>query len=275
MARREPRKEPRASWKGLLRLDLVSVPVAAFNAAARREEEIHFHQLHAPCHSRIRYEKVCPLHGEVPSDEIVSGYEFEPEQYVELRSEELERLRSEEEQSLTLERFVPPEDIDPIYYDGRAYYLVPDGEDAAEPYAVLRAAIENRGLYGVGRIVFSGREQLAVARPLDGLLAMQMLNYDYQLRAPEQFAAATPRRAPPDEVALAEELVEASLDEAFDFEQYEDPYHNKLRALIEAKLAGERIVAPPHAERQPPTADLRDALRRSVDRARLAPRART
>ncbi len=271
MAREKQRgSEPRASWKGRMVLDLVSVPVLAYNVAARREGEIHFHQLHAPCHSRIRYEKVCPIHGEVGNDEIVSGYEIAEDQYVEVRGEELQRLRTDKERHLTLENFVHPDDIDPLYFDGRAYYLVPEGEDAVEPYQVLRAAIENKGLYGIGEIVLSGREQLVIVRPLDGLLAMQMLNYNHQLRRPERFTDPAQQAAPPqDEVALAEELIEATLDEQFDFESYENDYAQRLRTLVEAKVAGEEVVAPPEAETQPRAVNLMDALRRSVQRARL------
>jgi len=264
--------EPRASWKGELKLGLVAVPVLAYNIAARREGEIHFHQLHAACHSRIHYEKVCPIHGEVTKDEIVSGYEFAEDQYVEVRDEELERLRTDKERSLTIDSFIHPDDLDPIYFDGRAYYLVPDGDEAHEGYAVLRAAIENKGLYGVGQIVLSGREQLVVLRPLDGLLAIQMLNYNYQLRSAERFRERIEPQTPPaDEVALAEELVEASVNEQFDADEYEDHYTDKLRTLIEAKMAGAEVVAPPEAEVQPEVISLRDALRRSVDRARSRP----
>lgn len=261
--------EPRASWKGQLKLGLVAVPVLAYNVAARREGEIHFHQLHAACHSRIHYEKVCPIHGEVTKDEIVSGYEFAEDQYVEVRDEELERLRTDKEQSLTIDRFIHPDDLDPIYFDGRAYYLVPEGDEAQEGYAVLRTAIENKGLYGVGQIVLSQREQLVILRPLDGLLAFQMLNYNDQLRSAERFRERVDPRTPPaDEVALAEELVEASVSEQFDVDEYEDPYTDKLRTLIKAKMAGAQVVAPPEAEVQPEVISLRDALRRSVDRAR-------
>lgn len=257
-------------------LDLVSLPVAAYNVAARREGEIHFHQLHATCHSRIRHEKVCPLHGVVSAKEVVAGYEFEPDQYVEIHNQELEKLRSPDDQQLTIERFVPPQAIDTIFYDGRAYYLVPDSEDAIESYEILHYAIQNKGMLGVGEVVFSGREQLVVIRPLDGMLTMQMLNYQYQLRPAEQFTARF--RDPhqdylplQEDLAIAEELVDAMSDDQFEIEAYEDTYEKKMKALIDAKLAGQEIVAPPHAEQQPRVINLHDALRRSVDRARLMP----
>lgn len=265
--------EPRASWKGRLAIDLVSLPVAAYNVTARREGEIHFHQLHAACHSRIRHEKVCPIHGAVPAEEVVSGYEFEPDQYVELHAEEIEKLRSHADQQLTIERFVPPAAIETIFYDGRAYFLVPDSEDAIEPYEILLSAIRHKGLLAVGEVVFSGRDQLVVVKPFDGMLTMQMLNYQHQLRPAKQFSArfSNPREdflPLQDDLAIAEELIDALADDDFQMDEYEDAYEAKLRALIDAKLAGEEIVAPPHAEHQPRVINLHDALRRSVDRAR-------
>jgi DNA end-binding protein Ku len=262
---------PRASWKGLLRLGLVSVPVQAFNAAAKKQE-IHFHQLHAACHSRIRYEKVCPIHGEIENSEIVSGYEYAKGQYVEIHDEELDSLRSEKDKALTIESFIHPEAIDPIYFDGRVYYLVPSGTEGQEPYAVLREAIDRQGLYGIGQVVFSGREQLVVVRPIDGLLGMQMLNFENQLRTPQMFEGELGNRKPSArEISLAERLIEAQFEEEFDFGRYQDEYQNKLRTLIQAKVEGEELVSPP-VEEEPEVINLMDALRKSVARAQAESR---
>ena len=111
--------KPRSSWRGMLRFGLVVFPVEAFNAHARGQGPIAFHQLHATCHSRIHYQKVCPIHGEVSNDEIISGYEYSRGQYVEIEPEELDKLRTEKERSLTIDSFIHPADLDPIYFDGR------------------------------------------------------------------------------------------------------------------------------------------------------------
>src|SRR5436190_24022346 len=108
MAARKTKRAPkrskhRASWKGNLTFGLVSFPVQAFNAFNREQSDIHFHQLHAKCHRRIHYQKVCPVHGEVSSDEIVSGYEYARGKYVEISAEELDSVRSERERSLTID----------------------------------------------------------------------------------------------------------------------------------------------------------------------------
>jgi DNA end-binding protein Ku len=178
---------PRASWKGFLRLSLVSVPVQAFNAAETGGGEVHFHQLHADCHSRIRYKKVCPIHGEVPNSEIVMGYEYTKDKYVVIEPDELDKLRSEADKSINIDSFVRPEQIDPMYYDGRTYYLVPDGPMGQKPYEVLHQAMAETERYAVAQAVFSGKEQLILVRPIKELLAVEMLHYDSQIRKPQVF----------------------------------------------------------------------------------------
>src|SRR5262245_24149220 len=97
-----PRTSNRASWSGVLSFGLVTFPVEAVNAVNREESDIHFHQVHAKCHSRIHYQKVCPIHGEVTKKEIVSAYEYKKDQYVEIEPEELKKLRSESDQALRI-----------------------------------------------------------------------------------------------------------------------------------------------------------------------------
>ena len=273
-AKKGRRQGPRASWKGALRLSLVSVPVQAFNAAAKKEE-VHLHQLHAGCHRRVRYQKACPVHGELSNDEIISGYEYKKGRYVEITSDDLDKLRTDKGRELTIDGFIGPNEIDPIHYDGRVYYLVPDGEPANGPYAVLREALERQGLYGLGQIVFSGKEQLVVVRPLDGLIAMLMLTYVNQLRTPQLFADQLPRKAPSGkEVEMAEKLIQAITGDGFDFEQYEDRYLRRLHELIEAKVAGDEIVAPEPQEEPSEVINLMDALKQSVQRAKSETKAK-
>src|SRR4029078_10974780 len=96
------RSMPRSSWKGYLKLSLVSVPVRGYTANVAAAE-IRLHQLHSECHSRIRYQKTCRIHGEVPKEEIVSGYEYAKGEYVVIEPEELARLRGETEKAVTID----------------------------------------------------------------------------------------------------------------------------------------------------------------------------
>jgi DNA end-binding protein Ku len=254
----------RASWRGLMSFGLVSFPVEAFNALDRQQSDIHFHQLHADCHSRIQHKKVCPIHGEVGNDEIISGYEYKKGKYVEVEPEELAALRSESERALKIDAFVSPEAVDPLYFDGRMYYLVPAGNAAQEPYAVIAEAMEREGRCGIGRIVLSGKDQIVLVRPVDGVLHMAMLNYEAEIRSPKTISHAI--KKPPRmqrHIRLAQKLIEEWSHDSFDFSKYEDPYREKVKELIEAKVHGRDIV--PTVEDNPAEVlNLMDALKKSV-----------
>jgi DNA end-binding protein Ku len=221
--------------------------------------------LHATCHRRIHYEKVCPIHGEVPNDEIVSGYEYAKGKYVEIEPEEIDALGTTRERSLTIDTFIEPETIDPIYLDGRMYYLMPAGGGAEEPYAVMAEAMEREERYGVGQVVFSGKEQLAMVRSVDGVLHMAMLNYDEEIKSPDEMAAAlkTPRKINR-QVQLAQALIRNWFTREFDFTSYDDAYRKKVKDLIKAKVEGREVVTPGEEEEQPEVVNLLDALKRSV-----------
>ena len=264
---------PRSSWKGYIKLSLVSVPVQAFTAQVSGGGEIHLNQLHEECNSRIRYKKVCPIHGEVANDEIVSGYEYAKGQYVVVEGNELDKLRTESDRAINIDTFISPEDIDPIYYDGRTYYLVPDTPVGHKPYAVLYKALEDEGRYGVAQVVFSGKEQLVLVRPYEGLLTMTMLHFDHQIRKPAAFRDEIIQSdVSPQELKLAKMLIDASTADKFDFAAYEDLYTKKLTELIEAKVEGKEVVAPP-AEEETQVINLMDALRQSISKAKREPAA--
>src|SRR6516225_8220860 len=111
------------SWKGFVRVSLVAFPVKAYTAAVSGEGRIQLNQLHAECNSRIQYKKTCPMHGEVPNTDIVSGYQYTKGQYVVVDELELDKLRTESDRAVTVSAFVAPYAIDEIYYEERTYYL--------------------------------------------------------------------------------------------------------------------------------------------------------
>lgn len=265
-----PAPRARAGWSGNISFGLVTFPVQAFNAVNREQSDIHFNQLHAGCHRRIKYQKVCPVHGEVTKDEIVSGYEYEKDHYVEIEPEELAALRTERERALTIDTFVEEGAIDPRYFDGRMYYLAPDGAAAEEPYAVIAEGLAKEKRCGVGTMVFSSKEQLALVRSQGGILHLAMLNYDEEIRQPEETVGTI--KAPSGlarKVQLAQTLIRSWSDKDFDFSAYDDPYRERVQELIEAKLAGRKFKVPQEEEALP-VINLMDALKKSLARAPAA-----
>src|SRR5687767_7627509 len=139
----------RPSWSGSIRLSLVSVPVKGYTALEAEKARISLNQLHDKCHSRIRYKKTCPLHGEVSSDQIVMGYQYGDDEYAIVDPSEIDKLRSEADRAINIDKFLSPESIDPIYYSGQTYYLLPDGKNGQKSYAVLQQAMAKENVVGL------------------------------------------------------------------------------------------------------------------------------
>ncbi len=257
----------RYSWKGFIRLSLVSIPVRSYNAAVSGGER-ELHQLHKVDLQRIRYKKTCPGHGEVPKEEIVSGYEYAKDQYVVVEPEELDKLYRESDKAINIDGFIPPEKIDPIYYSGRTYYLTPDGPTGEKPYVLLQKGLKDRDLMGVARAVLYGREQVLLLRPLDGILAMTMMSYPEKVRKPEVFRSEVKEAEfDEEEVDLTATLIDARKFKQFDFSRYKDRFVEKLDELIRAKVEGKEITPPPEVE-GPRVINLMDALKKSLAEAR-------
>ena len=263
-AKRSKKPSWRASWKGELRLGLVRFTVEAVNAHSKSGSDVHFHQLHADCHSRIEHEKVCPVHGEVEQEEIVLGYETSRGHYVEVDPDELDELRTKEERALSVEKFISPNLLDPIYYDGRMYFLRPSEANDAEPYQLLRQALEDEEVYAVAKIVFSGKEQIVVLRPYGDALMMAMLNFDDEIRDVAELRLPKAVHSSAANLKTAKTLVASMEAKRFDFSRYQDRYRDQVKKLIAAKRKGKEIAAPPEEEDDEPVIDFIEAMKRSI-----------
>lgn len=254
----------RSSWKGFLKLSLISVPVKAYTATVSGGGEIQLHQIHAACNSRIQYKKTCPIHGEVKQDEIVSGYESAKGQYVLVNPDELDKIRTESDKAIKIDTFIAPDGLDPIYYGEKTYYLIPDGPVAQKPYAVIHRGMQKENRYAIAQVVLHGREKVVMLRPMNGLLAMNVLSYEAEIVKPDAFEADVPKvEISDEELKLAKTLIDASTAKKFDYSKYRNVYTEKLTQLIEAKIAGKELVAQPEQE-PAQVINLMDALKQSV-----------
>ncbi len=258
---------PRASFKGFIRLSLISIPVKGITAT-NTGGEVRLNQLHADCHSRIKYQKTCPTHGEVKSDQIVSGYEYSKDQYVIIDPDEVKKFRKESDKSVEIEGFIDRDQIDPKYFSGRTYYFLPDGPVGQKPYQLLRQVMLKDNLYAVAKAILSGREQIVILRPMDELLGMSVVTNQAKIKQTEQFNdELIEAKFSPEELNLTQTLIDASKMAEFDLGKYEDEYVNNMNKLIQAKVDGEEIVAAPDPE-EPKVINLMEALKASVESAR-------
>ena len=225
---------------------------------------IALNQLHATCNSRINYKKTCPIHGEIPSNEIVSGYEFAEGQYVVVDPADIEKLRTPSEKSLTISGFIKPDQIDARYFSGTNYYLLPDGPMGEKPYALLHKVMVESGRYGFAEVAMRGKDYIVALRPVGEVIAMGVLCYDEEMKSLSEFDDEVPKvQVTPAEAKIAKMLVdELSVDE-LDLTHYKDHYAEKLKQLIEMKVAGKEVVEPP-AEQAPRMTNLMDALEKSL-----------
>jgi DNA end-binding protein Ku len=261
----------RSVWKGFISFGLVSVPVKAYTSSNSSSSDVKFNQLHKECHSRIQYKKTCPVHGEVKQEDIVSGYEFAEGQYVLFDPEELDKLRSARDKTISIASFVPPESVDPVYYTGGTYYLVPDGPVAQKPYALLHKVMQQEGQYAFAQVVLRDREQIVLLRPMGRLIAMTFLNYAEAVKPPDDIEKeVVPVEVTPKELELAKTLTGQMAVQEFDVKVYEDKYKENVRKLIQAKVEGKEVIAPPAEEAPAVVINLMEALQQSVAAAKKA-----
>jgi DNA end-binding protein Ku len=253
---------PRPTWKGYLKVSLVNIPVKVY-PATEASATISFNQLHAECQTRINQKKWCAkCDREVTNADIVKGYEFEKGRWVVVTEEDIAKVRTESTKVINLVQFSGAEEIDPMYVD-KAYYLVPDGAMATDAYAVMRDGMQ--GMVGVGKVAIHGRESLVAVKPHKQGLVMYTLHHAAEIRTIDQIDELREVRGKvgPAEMKLAKQVIE-SFAGPLDLSDYKDEYQEGLQRIIDAKVAGEEVVAP--AEEAPPkVVDLMEALRRSLD----------
>jgi DNA end-binding protein Ku len=253
---------PRAIWTGSISFGLVNVPVRIYSAIV--ENDLRFHLIHEPDGGRIGYQKICKSDGEpVPDEEIVKGFEFEPDEFVVLEDEDFKAARTEGVKTIELSDFVPYDEIDPIYFE-RTYFLGPQ-EGGEKVYALLREAMEQTGLAALGKFVMRDRQHLGCLRVREGALTLEKMFFHDEIRPLDEIAPGKVKVAKT-ELEMATALIEQFTGE-FDPTKYKDTYREALCKVIRAKRKGKTVTAPePETEEEP--ADLMAALRASVEAAK-------
>jgi len=257
----------RAIWKGAVSFGLVSIGVRLYSAT--EEKDIRFHQVHVTDGGRIRYKRVCEVDGEeVPYDDIAKGYDLGGGEMVPLTDEDFADLPLTTSHAIEVLEFVPAEQVDPMLY-AKAYYLEPEGT-ATKPYALLRNALTEVDRVAIVKVALRQREQLATLRVKDNVLVLNTMLWPDEVRTPNFDFLDEDITVRPQELAMAESLIDSMAGD-FAPEAYTDNYREALQQVIDAKVEGREIVAPPEEEAAPSAAvDLMAALRASVERAKAA-----
>jgi len=255
---------PRAFWKGVISFGLVAIPVRMLVATESKTPS--FHLLHKKCLTRPKQVLYCEADDEYFSiKDTVRGYEVTKEQYVVLDESDFSKVPIKTSHAINILGFVETKEIDPIYYYN-SHYVQPE-ELGAKPFRLLREALEQTGRVGIAKVSFQRREHLCSLRPLDDILVLQTMHYENEILSRKDFAPPKPQVTEA-ELNMAVSLIKA-MAKSFNPEDYNDDYKQALKKLIEAKLKGAKIVAPPAPKME--IGDLMAALRASLAAAKKEP----
>ncbi len=253
----------RAISSATVSFGLVSIPIKVYSAH-ETSNDIHFNMVHAECGTRLKQQYICPTHDRVVDrSETARGYQFAKNQFVILSDDEYKALQEVADNTIALTEFVPQDKLDPIYFE-RSYYLGPDkgGERA---YKLLNQAMRETGLVGVATYAARGKQYLVAVRPFgkDGLV-MHQLHYADEIKDFAEVPIKDAKPAAAGEVKLAVQLIEQIASDKFEPEKYDDNVKTRMLELIEQKVEGQEITAPPEAAPQAQVIDLMEALKKSL-----------
>ena len=257
----------RAIWKGAVSFGLVNVPVRLYSAT--ENHDVQFRQVHREDGGRIRYRRVCSIDGEeVAYDDIAKGYETEDGDMVVLTDEDFQDLPSRTSKEITVEKFVPADQIDPMLLD-KSYYLEPD-KSATKPYVLLREALESENRMAIVTVSIRTRMTMAVLRVRDGVIVMQTMLWPDEIRSPDFAFVDSTDEATKQEMAMAKLLID-QLAGDYEPDDYEDDYAKAVEALVKAKVEGGEVAVSAEPVEEPgEVVDLLAARARRVERAKAA-----
>jgi DNA end-binding protein Ku len=242
---------------------LVSIPVKLFSAT-EASHAISFNLLHKGCGSRLKQQYLC-VKEEVPvtREDMVKGYEFAKDQYVQFTPEELKAMEEAGTHMAEIAEFVPIASIDPVYFD-KAYYISPD-KGGTKPYALFARALRESGRCAIGRWAARGKQYIVMIRPIGDALVMQQLLYAGEVRSLKEIDI--PKSEVKDaELKLAQQLIEQQSSEAFDPTPYVDDVHKRIEVAVQKKVDGQEIVMLEEPETGGQVIDLMEALRASMEK---------
>lgn len=252
----------RSIGSGTISFGLVSIPFKTYTAAS--SQRVSFNVLHKKCGGRMKQQYFCPIDNcIVERTDMVKGFEFARERFVQFKDDELEKMKSPKTDSLDLLAFVPEDTFDLIQIE-RSYYLGAD-TGGAKAYALLARTMTRMKRIAVGRYWTRGKEKLVLIRPYRSRgLIMHYIYYSNEVRAFDEIKIAEEPAFKPIEDQLAEKLVAGLARDTFDAREFRDDYQERIKAAVEAKVSGQEIFVAQEAPRAQ-IIDLFEALKRSLD----------
>lgn len=251
----------RSLWKGSISFGLVNIPVKMY--VASQEKEFKFVMLHKKDLSQIRYSRICKAEEkEVPWQEIVKGYEYEPGEYVVLDEEDFKKANLTKSKTIEILDFVKADEIDTIFYS-KPYFLEPE-KNADKAYVLLRDALRKSKKVGIAKFVIHNREHVAVIKPHENALILNELRYVDEVVLPKGLNFPENEKASAKELDVALKLVE-QLTTSFKPQKYKDTYAEEIKAIIEQKAKGKKIYPKGKEPKPSKVQDIMSLLKASLE----------
>jgi DNA end-binding protein Ku len=259
---------PHSLGSGTISFGLVSIPVRLYTAAS--PAGVSFNQLHGVCGSRIRQQTFCPkCNKTVERAELVRGYEFAKDQYVQVKDDELKALEGEASKIIDIAEFVPLAEVDPIYFE-KTYYLGPD-KGGEKPYRLLADAMEKAGQVALAKYVMRGKESLVLIRPAQGGLMLHTMYFADEVRNFDEVDKGQSAKIKDGELDLALQLINGLATETFSPDRYADEYRHRVLGMINQKVEGQEITVSEPAAPRAQVIDLMEALKESLAKRGVSP----
>ena len=259
---------PHSLGSGTISFGLVSIPVRLYTAAS--PAGVSFNQLHGVCGSRIRQQTFCPkCNKTVERSELVRGYEFAKDQYVQVKDDELKALEGEASKIIYIAEFVPLSEVDPIYFE-KTYYLGPD-KGGEKPYRLLADAMEKAGQVALAKYVMRGKESLVLIRPAQGGLMLHTMYFADEVRNFDEVDKGQSAKIKDGELDLALQLINGLASESFSPDRYADEYRHRVLGMINQKVEGQEVTVSEPAAPRAQVIDLMEALKESLAKRGVSP----
>jgi DNA end-binding protein Ku len=261
----------RPTWSGSIQISLVSIAVQIF-PAINAGKQVEFHQIDRKTHKRVHHQNVDET-GEVEKSDIVKGFEYAKDKYIEIDPEELKSLRLPTATTMAISQFIKAEELPPELFD-RPYFVVPRDEVQAKAFNIMRKALAQTNTLGIGEIAFSGREHLvAIGAPLEpkqkGLM-LYVLRYENELRDPKAILSNVKETSVcADELSLAKQLIKGNTSK-LDLSAYKNDYEAAVKKLVESKRKGKPLPTSEPEARDAKVVNIMDALRGSLSQEKNA-----
>ncbi len=254
----------KAIWNGHIRFSLVTIPIRLYSAIDTKET-VSFNQLHKEDNGRVGYDKKCKKCGKsLTQQDIVKGYEYEPDNYVVIEQEDLDKVKIKSSKIIEIEGFVDSSEVHPTLYD-TPYFIGPDGEVASQPYALLNKTLIESAKLAVGRIVIRDREDVVMLSSLNNGIVMYKVRYPSEVRKMSEVPLVDGVATNKEQLKLAKTLVDSMTTKLSEID-LSDRFQDAVKEMIKAKIEGKEIVSV--TEEITPVVDMMKALKQSIEQAK-------